>query len=400
MYILLHFYGRPWVVAASAPNRELPICERAWMAFSATHTLCIALFSLLSVAHLFNMASSDDECIMPPSVQHNDPGALPSSRRQFFDSNIHTFMVDSDDDEVGAAPVATTAALSVPIATATIEASPAMVNQSATGNSSGSNTSGSADMGSIFSAPPAFPAVGDDRRGKYSRMGGKGNRTAWLPYVHKLATAINTGNLSVFMPTCSSDCPNQGSCFETMTIRVIKCCLEQSFGSTVLLMDHNGQFAQPSNITPNHKAVRQWWDLAQTGRVLDEEGNVSSLTYTVNERPVCLNAWAKIHGVTPTTASSIDRKLRLGDSVWGDASAHMAAMANRTLLGSLVNAATSWWMTRLTYYETVPKRGLILYPRGVIWKDVYAEEFIPEMRLLGFNWKDVAPTTPVQVCHS
>ena len=73
--------------------------------------------------------------------------------------------------------------------------------------------------------------------------------------------------------------------------------------------------------------------------------------------------------------------------VWNDGTARAASNAARTLHGSLTIAATTWWMTRLTYYETVTKRGLILHPRDIRWGDVYLTEFVPEMRLLGYQWK-------------
>ena len=56
-------------------------------------------------------------------------------------------------------------------------------------------------------------------------------------------------------------------------------------------------------------------------------------------------------------------------------------------------------MTRLGYYETITKRGIILHPRNIIWKDVYADEFVSEMRLLGYNWKDPRHIAEVIACH-
>ena len=369
------------------------------MPFCVTLTLCVALFSIRTSAHQLLMVSSDSEdCIIPENVQCRD-GAPPASRRESYNSNTHDFIVEDEDDDVNSCtsvmqvPAATTADVSISGCCQPI------INQLATGNSSGSSSSGSSSSGntnmdSMFSAPSSFAAVAaiGDRQGKYSRAGGKGSRTGWLPHVRKLATAINQCNLSIFVPTCNSTCPNQGKCFETVNIRVIKCCLEESFGPAIFLMDGDGEFAEPTKITPNHTAVRMWWELAKMGRVIDDTGNVTSLIYKVNEKPVCLDMWAKLHGVPPTTASTIDRKLKQGDAVWSDTS-RMAAMANRTLAGTLINASTAWWMLRLQYYEMITTRGVILYPRGVIWQDVYAEEFIPEMRLLGFNWKDAAPKT-------
>ena len=40
-----------------------------------------------------------------------------------------------------------------------------------------------------------------------------------------------------------------------------------------------------------------------------------------------------------------------------------------------------------SYYEIITERGIILHPRDMEWKTVYADEFVPEMNLLGHSWK-------------
>ena len=77
-----------------------------------------------------------------------------------------------------------------------------------------------------------------------------------------------------------------------------------------------------------------------------------------------------------------------GEMEWKDSTAKSAANATRALEGTLKAAATAWWTTRLGYYEMITARGIILHPRSVEWKTVYAREFVPEMQLLGHLWKD------------
>ena len=412
--------------------------------------LCVALcaFSIFYPRNQTTMlgGDSDEEYSMPHAVVQACDGKQPLSRWGPYNSSTHGYFVESDDDDFVTAPCGVTGT-NIGGACAS-HAPPVMHEVTSAGNpctrgvagdcrndtytapgvcgsigddsvdpsvadvggNSGTDFGGSSvsfgtcgsgsngadgdlagsERTSMFDAPPVIAS--GDGRGRYSRAGGKGRRTSWLKHVHQLATAANAGNLSAFKAVCSKGCPNQGGCFETTTTRIIKCCLEESFGAACLEMDASGQFAKPTEITPNHTAVRMWWDQAKMGRILDDNGKLSSLTYKVNDTSVCLNFWAKAYGIAPSTADTIDRKLKQGQAQWEqDGAAQAAALANRTLRGSLVNAAASWWMERIMMYETITTRGIILYPRGTIWKDVYAEEFIPDMKFLGFNWKMPAP---------
>ena len=80
-----------------------------------------------------------------------------------------------------------------------------------------------------------------------------------------------------------------------------------------------------------------------------------------------------------------------GEMEWKDSTAKSAANATRALGGTLKAAAAAWWTTRLGYYEMITARGIILHPRSVEWKTVYAQEFVPEMQLLGHPWKEGPP---------
>ena len=222
-----------------------------------------------------------------------------------------------------------------------------------------------------------------DGRGRYDRSDGVGSRSAWIPHVQRHMEAINTGNLASIIANpklaCSKDCPQHGRCMEDVGIRVLKVCAAESFGEAALeqLWD---------SITPNHTAVATWFELARSGRIVNEAGTVAVL-YKIGDSLVCAPAWAAVRGIPPTTAAAIDRAVRAGANTWNDGTQRAAASAERSLRGPLKAAATAWWMTRLGYYEMITTRGLILHPRGMVWDAVYDDEFVAEMRLLGHAWR-------------
>ena len=239
-----------------------------------------------------------------------------------------------------------------------------------------------ADLG----ATPRQRAQSGSMRGRYDRSTGKGAKMPWTPYVQQHMQAISTGNLSMFLTNihyaCSKNCPQGGKCLEAVgSIRTLKVCAGESFGDAALSQNWD-------QLRPKHNAIVGWFQRAHAGRLLDASGNVSEIRYQVGDQLVCGPAWAAMRGVPPATAASIDRAVRRGEMTWNDGTGRAAANSTRTLEGSRRGAATTWWMTRLTYYEMITARGLILHPREVEWKTVYADEFVPEMRLLGHPWKD------------
>ena len=54
---------------------------------------------------------------------------------------------------------------------------------------------------------------------------------------------------------------------------------------------------------------------------------------------------------------------------------------------SNTSAAAAWWYVRLEWYERRTKEGLIVYPRGILWRNVYRDEFVPYMHLRGVIWR-------------
>ena len=56
----------------------------------------------------------------------------------------------------------------------------------------------------------------------------------------------------------------------------------------------------------------------------------------------------------------------------------------------------AWWETRLGYYEMIVDFGKIQHPRELNFSTMYADEFVPEMRLLGYDWK--VPNVQYEEC--
>ena len=87
---------------------------------------------------------------------------------------------------------------------------------------------------------------------------------------------------------------------------------------------------------------------------------------------------------------TIHDKVLKGEQQWGSDSTKEVRKMESKLSADLAEAATSWWHTRLQYYEFRTKHGVIAHPRSIHWGNVYALEFFPFMRLCGYNWKDPA----------
>ena len=251
-----------------------------------------------------------------------------------------------------------------------------------------------------------------DGRGRYDRSS-SGKREAWKPHVQRHIEAVRSGNLSSFFGTqCAPGCPQGGKCVEKLgTVQALKQCAAESFGVEALLGDWD-------NITQNHTACRQWFQRAYAGRIIDGTGAVQSVTYKVGGQLVCAPAWAAMRGIRASTGAAIDRAVRSGQHEWRDGTKQTFDAARRQQHSNFTTAAMVWWTTcaahafaaplavsffcvrirldparlpccfrRLGYYETITKNSTILYPRSVLWKSVYADEFVPEMRGLGLPWK-------------
>ena len=233
----------------------------------------------------------------------------------------------------------------------------------------------SSGAGATSSAAPSR-----DGRGRYDRSN-SAKRQKHVSRVMEYIEQIFAGNLLGFGVTCAPSCPQGGQCLENVcTLSVLKQCAAQSFGMPALLRDWD-------NITKNHTAVEQWFQLAHGSRVVDQSGNVLEIRYAVGDRRVCAPAWAAMRGIPPATGNTIDHAVRSGENVWNDGSRRAIDNARKVMAGNFTTAAATWWRTRLNYYEFITKKGTIMHPRGIIWRNVYEKEFVPEMRSLGHPWK-------------
>jgi hypothetical protein len=196
------------------------------------------------------------------------------------------------------------------------------------------NSSAVAGSGAHTSLPKKRSA-----RGTHERTSSMKKRKAWKPLMKDHMTAVADGNLIAAIH-CSSDCENSRQCRENLTMRIAKECAQLSFGEAALRGDWDA-------CKRNHKAVADWFEMAKSFRVKDHAGNVISIAFKVDGHPVCMGTWAAICGVPASTASTIERRVLAGDEVWNDKTLKDAAIARRSLVGSLENAARGWWYLRL-----------------------------------------------------
>lgn len=216
-------------------------------------------------------------------------------------------------------------------------------------------------------------------RGRYVRSNDVGKRVKWSEHVQDHMRKLQSGHLLGGIK-CSPTCRNQ-NCNEFVDLRLAKLCAEESFGFAALKGDW-------SNIQNNHKAVRHWFDLVYAQRVLHSiHKTVVQVDYKLHGVSVCARAWAGFYGIPETTAATIHRQVMQNKDVWNDGLAKQCMLAKRKERAYLEQAAAAWWYIRLGYYEMIVDYGFIQYPRDICWTSVYEDEFVPEVRKLGYHWK-------------
>ena len=223
------------------------------------------------------------------------------------------------------------------------------------------------------------PASALGRRGKYVRSKSKGKRMKWKQWGMQHCEAFGkliTGN------HCVADCPgcDVGS---FATKRVAELLAIETFGEAAVL---HGEW---DSVVANHTATARAFDNARAFVVKGKDGGVEQVAYKVEGHYVCRGTWGAFRGLTSWTTETIHRRLMQGETMWSDAVRKTAAKASRQLGATLEHAAMVWWKTRLTYYEMVVESRVIQYPRSLNFGLMYADEFVLEMQLLGYNWKSV-----------
>lgn len=220
-------------------------------------------------------------------------------------------------------------------------------------------------------------------RGKHTRTAAMGKRGKWLTHVQAHMKEVRSGTL-LGKAACSLSCTHK-ACNELVDLRVAKLCAEESFGTAVTTDDW-------PRIRRNHQAVKNWFRLAFESRVLDPDKKVvTQVNYRLNGISVCLGVWAAFHGILPATAAAIHRQVMHNEEVWSTGLAKQDMLAKRRERAHLTNAAAAWWYIRLGYYEVVVDFGYIQCPRDICWIMVYEDEFVPEMKALGYHWKEDRP---------
>jgi hypothetical protein len=260
----------------------------------------------------------------------------------------------------------------------------------------GSNSAQAADSPSVNTSAVGTSGAGKSvhkvpsARGRHERTSSMEKRKSWKPHMMEHMAAVADGKLIAGIH-CSNGCKNSRQCRKNLTMRIAEECAQLSFGEPALRCDWTA-------CKPNHKAVEDWFEIVKHFRVKDNDGNVTSIAFMVDGHPVCMGTWAALYGVPPSTASTIERRVKAGEEVWNDKTLKDASLARRSLLGSLETAARGWWQLRLQYYEIRVSSRMIAYPADLCMADMYDNEFVPEMQLYGLEWKPYASAANRDEC--
>ena len=176
-----------------------------------------------------NRPAEDDDWEVPYSVMYGVDGAAPSGH-QLFDPAVHglTFSSSDENDEED-------------------------------------------EQDDLLASDGSLVRQYVDRRGKYDRSEGKGNRRRWTEHVKAHMQSVYDGSLAALSRCVKKNCPLDGACNRSVgTINVLKNVAAESFGLAALEADW-------ANTTRNHEAVRQWFHLACNGRVRNEAGEVTDI---------------------------------------------------------------------------------------------------------------------------
>ena len=228
-------------------------------------------------------------------------------------------------------------------------------------------------------------------RGRHTRTAGMSKRRSWRTVIHEhmhsLPRLLTTSSCS---PSCRGCDPASW-----VTLGLLLSCACTSFGEVV--QDVNWQ--EPYDwdqvqrkMTRNHAATANWFELVYAMKTIDPESGCTSIDYRLQGRAVCRGIWQKFHGVPAKTMDTIIRLVEQGEVEWSSRVRTMVRSAHLHERASLHTAAEQWWYLRLDYYEIIVDSrkgsGVIQHPHNVDWRIVYDTEFVPEMRSIGYDWKD------------
>lgn len=253
---------------------------------------------------------------------------------------------------------------------------------------------GPVDDGVLLSPPSynsSLTSTGGTRRGSHARTEDMAQRRSWQETVEEHMSSLP--NL-LSKPCCSSECTGCDTASWT-TLSIIQQCAQASFGEAVILpcwKDEQYDWSQVSRtLMRNQQATANWFKMLFNMRQIAATSGDIHIDFHILGHKVCYGTWRTFHGVPLTTMATMERVIRNNQMVWNTTTAKEAAMALRSELANLTTSAEQWWYIRLDYYELIVESstkyaGIIQHPHNIDWKLVYDEEFVPEMRCLGFDW--------------
>jgi len=116
---------------------------------------------------------------------------------------------------------------------------------------------------------------------------------------------------------------------------------------------------------------------------------VSGIDYRVESFPVCAEAFRTVFAIPKATFGEVVRAVRNEHHTWAaNGATSLPRSWRRGDKATLVGHAEAWWRQRLEWYDVMPNEKGVLVHEVCIWTDVYVEEFVPEMRLIGVAWGD------------
>ena len=148
-----------------------------------------------------------------------------------------------------------------------------------------------------------------------------------------------------------------------MTLAAVEHAAQWSFGvAPDTALDDNADVWRTNQVVGNHSANERWFDAVRSAR-RTLHGGKPIVALAVQEQPTCWRAWGDLHGVNRTTMKTIHDKVLKGEQQWGSDSTKEVRKMESKLSADLAEEATSWWHTRLQYYEFRTKHGVIAHPR-------------------------------------